>query len=816
MKRIAVLAACFFSLTVNAQINIIPAPVSIKQPKIVGLFNITPATKIVLEGSNLENSANFLNNYLQEFYNIKLEITKIATGTPSIILNYDRLDKGEGAYNLNVNGKEIYIGGDNESGVFYGVQSLIQLLPVPVPMQKTTITTLRIPFVSITDYPRFAYRGLMLDVGRHFFPVEFVKKYIDYLALHKMNYFHWHLTDDQGWRIEIKKYPRLTEVGAWRNGTVIGHYPGKGNDNKRHGGYYTQDDVKEIVRYAAERYITVVPEIEMPGHAMAAIAAYPELSCFPEEPTINYFSKRSTWAGDSTGKQVMQSWGVYSDVFVPSENTFKFLQDVVDEVVELFPSKYFHVGGDECPKDNWKRSAFCQQLMKEKGLKDEHELQSYFVQRMEKYINSKGKTIIGWDEILEGGLAPNATVMSWRGEKGGIEAAKQKHNVIMTPSTYVYLDYAQTKNEDSLVIGGYLPLEKVYNYEPYSKELTAEQAKYITGVQANLWTEYIKYPTKVEYMIFPRVSALSEIQWSQRQKKNWLDFKKRMQTQFKRYDLWKAHYSKAYYDLKASVVPAGNNGLAWKLESTLECEYCEVIAGKQFIYKKNTEVIDTIPVYHLDPARPDKLIINKTVMQAGDKGYAISTFRKSALIPISESGTWKAFQMENRTKSTDLFQSFFFNKATGKKITTTPASDNYPGSGAFTLVNAVQNETGLAKSEEFLGYNGTNCEASIDLGSIQQISTVKAHVFDRPESWIYRPAFFHVAISKDGSQYTTMGTSDLFEATGDAGNGIMTVNQKSVAARYIKVKLGNFGTIPAGNPGEGSKAWLFVDEIEVN
>lgn len=781
MKRINALIVFLLPLILYAQVNIIPAPVSIKQPKIADLFNITSSTKIVLEGSNLENSANFLNNYLQKFYGITLEVTSTNTGNNSIVLNFDRMDKGDGAYNLTVNKKGIYIGGDNESGVFYGVQSLIQLLPVPAPMQKTTETKLRIPFVSITDYPRFAYRGLMLDVGRHFLPVDFVKKYIDYLALHKMNYFHWHLTDDQGWRIEIKKYPKLTEVGAWRNGTIIGHYPGKGNDNERDGGFYTQEDVKEIVKYAAERYITVVPEIEMPGHAMAAIAAYPELSCFPEEPTIKYFDSRSTWAGDSSGKQVMQSWGVYNDVFVPSENTFTFLQGVIDEVIGLFPSKYIHVGGDECPKDNWKRSAFCQQLMKEKGLKNEHELQSYFVQRMEKYINSKGRSIIGWDEILEGGLAPNATVMSWRGEKGGIEAAKQKHDVIMTPTTYLYFDYAQTKNEDSLVIGGFLPLEKVYKYEPYAKELTAEQAKYIKGVQANLWTEYIKYPTKVEYMIFPRVSALSEIQWSPKEKKNWPDFQKRIQTQFKRYDLWKAHYSKAFYDLKASVIPAPDyKGIMWKLESNNKSD----------------------KIYYTTSFADSNLFEYKGPIQVTNLGGEYHAFLRNK---------------ENEKIGYGVKQKFFVTKATNKKIIlSVPASDNYPGSGPFTLVNAVQNEAGLAKSEEFLGYNGTDCEASIDLGSIQQISTVKAHVFDRPESWIYRPAFFHVAISKDGSQYTTMGTSDIFEATGDNGNGVMTVNQKSVAARYIKVKLGNYGTIPAGNPGEGSKAWLFVDEIEVN
>jgi hexosaminidase len=551
MKKLALFLTLLYAEISYGQVNIIPQPVEVKQPAVPGNFTIFPSTKILLEGSNLENSANFLNDYLQEFYNFKLAVTKKETGSNVIVLNYDRMDKGSGAYNLSVNKKNVYIGGDNEEGVFYAVQSLIQLLPVPAE-QKSPATGLKIPFVSIIDYPRFAYRGLMLDAGRHFFPVSFIKKYIDYLALHKMNYFHWHLTEDQGWRIEIKKYPRLTEVGAWRNGTIIGHYPGTGTDNERHGGFYTQADVKDVVKYAATRYVTIVPEIEMPGHGSAAIAAYPYLSCFPEKSTKSEYNPKCAWAGDTTGKQVIQSWGVYNDVFCAGkEETFTFLQDVIDEIIPLFPGQYIHVGGDECPKTHWKTCPNCQKRIKENNLKDEHALQSYFIQRMEKYINSKGKTLIGWDEILEGGLAPNAVVMSWRGEAGGIEAAKQQHKVIMTPTTYVYFDYAQTKKEDSVVIGGYLSLEKVYNYEPYPKELTPEQAKYITGVQANVWTEYMKYPSKVEYMIFPRVAALSEVIWSPKEKKNWPDFQKRLETQFKRYDLWKAHYSKAIYDLKA-------------------------------------------------------------------------------------------------------------------------------------------------------------------------------------------------------------------------------------------------------------------------
>ena len=536
-----------FVLTVMCfaqSINIIPQPAELKQPKIMANFTITPATQIVLEGSGLENSVNFFNDYLKRFYNFKLKVVKKATSKNAITLNYEKLDYAlPGAYTLTIDGKGAYIAGDNENGAFYGIQTLIQLLPVPT---AGAASKLAIPYVSIKDYPRFAYRGLMLDAGRHFFPVDFVKKYIDYIALHKMNYFHWHLTDDQGWRIEIKKYPKLTSIGGFRNGTIIGHYPGTANDNENYGGFYTQDQIKEVVKYAAARYITVIPELELPGHSSAAIAAYPQLSCFPDSATVVPKGMMSAGgkAQQAKGipKIVQESWGVYKDVYCPSEYTFNFLQDVIDEILPLFPAKYLHIGGDECPKDSWKESAFCQNLIKEKGLKDEHGLQSYFIGRIEKYINSKGKSIIGWDEILEGGLAPNATVMSWRGEEGGIDAAKQNHDVIMTPGAYVYLDHSQTKKEDSVTIGGFLPLETVYKYEPIPAALNEEQGKHVLGAQGNLWTEYISNPRKVEYMLFPRVSALSEVLWSPKEKKDFTDFENRMQAQYKRYDLWKANY----------------------------------------------------------------------------------------------------------------------------------------------------------------------------------------------------------------------------------------------------------------------------------
>jgi hexosaminidase len=528
-------------------INIIPQPAEMKQPKMAASFTITPATQIVLEGSGLENSVNFLNDYLQRFYHFKLKTAKKASSKNVIRLNYEKMDYAlAGTYTFTADGKGIYIAGDNENGVFYGIQTLIQLLPVPETGKQIPNSKLPIPFLTIKDYPRFAYRGLMLDAGRHFFPVDFVKKYIDYIALHKMNYFHWHLTEDQGWRIEIKKYPKLTEVGSKRNGTIIGRYPGKGSDNRPYGGFYTQEEIKDVVKYAAARYITVIPEIELPGHSSAAIAAYPQLSCFPDTATfikpemISNASKQQLAGGRI--KLVQETWGVFKDVYCPSEYTFNFLQDVIDEILPLFPAKYIHIGGDECPKDAWKESAFCQGLIKEKGLKDEHGLQSYFIGRIEKYINSKGKQIIGWDEILEGGLAPNATVMSWRGEEGGIDAAKQNHDVIMTPGTYVYLDHAQAKPEDSVTIGGFLPLENVYKYEPIPAVLNEEQGKHVLGAQGNVWTEYMANNRKVEYMIFPRLSALSEVLWSPKAKKDYPGFEKRMKLQFQRYDLWKANY----------------------------------------------------------------------------------------------------------------------------------------------------------------------------------------------------------------------------------------------------------------------------------
>jgi hexosaminidase len=519
MKKLLVIACIITSVNCFSQtLNIIPAPASAQLK--AGTFSITSSTKIIIEGSGTQKSADFFNSYLKEFYGFKLPVSKSASSQKNvIILNFDKIgDTALGAYNMVVDNDKVYIGGDNEQGVFYGIQTLIQLLPV----EKSSL--LSVQQCSINDAPRFAYRGLHLDCGRHFFSVDFVKQYIDFIALHKMNTFHWHLTEDQGWRIEIKRYPKLTQTGACRAGTATGH--NKGNDSVKYCGYYTQAQIKEVVKYAADRYVTIIPEIEMPGHALAALASYPYLGC------------------TKGPYKVGEKWGVFKDVYCAgNDSTYAFVENVLDEVMALFPSKYIHIGGDECPKDAWKKCPVCQKKIKDEGLKDENALQSYFIQRIEKYLNGKGRAIIGWDEILEGGLAPNATVMSWRGEEGGIAAAQQHHTVIMTPGKYVYFDHAQSKKEDSLTIGGDLPLQVVYNYEPVPAQLSAVEGSYILGAQANVWSEYMANNSKVEYMIFPRLAALSEVLWSAKTNKDWDGFLQRMQTQYKRYSLWMANYN---------------------------------------------------------------------------------------------------------------------------------------------------------------------------------------------------------------------------------------------------------------------------------
>ncbi|MBK9981893.1 MAG: beta-N-acetylhexosaminidase [Saprospiraceae bacterium] len=434
------------------------------------------------------------------------------------------------SYNLKIKSSGILIVAGSELGVFYAMQTLRQIMRLDaVPDSKGSQRHWSIPLVDISDAPRFTYRGMHLDVCRHFMPVEFVKKYIDLLAYYKMNYFHWHLTDDQGWRIEIKKYPKLQEVAAYRDETLIGRFGEKPPryDGTRYGGYYTQEEIKDVVSYASDRAVTIIPEIEMPGHCLAALAAYPELAC-----SAGPFKTATTW-------------GVFKDVFCPEDSTFVFLENVLDEVLTLFPSRYIHIGGDEVVKTSWEQSDFCKDLMKKEGLNNSKELQSYFIQRIEKYLNAKGKTIIGWDEILEGGIAPNATIMSWRGIQGGIDAAKAGHDAIMTPGGYCYFDHYQGDREtEPLAIGGFTPLDKVYAYDPVPAELSEAEARHILGAQGNLWTEYIDSPEKAEYMAYPRAIALAEVLWTPVDRKNWDEFSVRLKQHLDRLDGMGVHYAK--------------------------------------------------------------------------------------------------------------------------------------------------------------------------------------------------------------------------------------------------------------------------------
>ena len=554
---------CVINTTVQAQehemndISIIPIPNSITTSS--GMFEIGTNTRIIadLNNSDVKRVAEFLATLISPPTTLNPVIVDIKkadlsndsgfillrltddnnkstfdpTRHPATIRDAND-ESGLEAYSLVVTEKNVTLTANHPMGLFHGVQTIRQLLPPEIELRSYTEVPngvkWTIPAVTIEDNPRFAYRGMHLDVGRHFLPVDFVKKYIDLLVLHKMNTFHWHLTEDQGWRIEIKKYPKLTEIGAWRDSTLIGNYGSGRYDNIRYGGFYTQEEIRDVVQYATDRFITVIPEIELPGHASAALAAYPEFGC--TDLNLSY--------------KVQSTWGIFPEIFCPTEETFSFLKDVLTEVIDLFPGTYIHIGGDEAMKDHWKASQIAQDVIEREGLKDEHELQSYFIHQFDEFLTAAGRRLLGWDEILEGGLAPGATVMSWRGEDGGIAAARLGHDAIMSPTGYAYLDYYQSEDIDNepIAIGGFLPLEKVYNYDPIPAELESELHHHILGAQANVWTEYMKTPAKVEYMAFPRLSAMSEVVWSSTENKNLENFKSRLSNHLKRLDYLNVNY----------------------------------------------------------------------------------------------------------------------------------------------------------------------------------------------------------------------------------------------------------------------------------
>jgi hexosaminidase len=741
-----------FSQEQQTNLPIIPFP---KECKVLsGNFILSSETKIVVNSITPKNEVEFLNDYLNKYYNIQLQVVPTIPKDNNYI-QFEIPDWEAGLkenYHLTIDEKHISILAEgNSAGNLYAIQTLIQLFS----LEKTK--SIKLPCVNIKDSPRFEWRGMHLDVCRHFFPISFVKKYIDILAMYKMNTFHWHLTDDQGWRIEIKKYPKLTQVGAYRKGTMIGKYSDQKFDSIPYGGFYTQEQIKEVVVYAAKKHITVVPEIEMPGHSVAAIASYPWLSC--------------------TGKQidVERGWGVFEDVFCTKDSVFNFLQDVLDEVTTLFPGKYIHIGGDECPKTRWKVCSQCQARIKSEHLKDEHELQSYFIKRIERFVNSKGKQIIGWDEILEGGLAPNAAVMSWQGIEGGIAAAKQKHNAVMTPGSHCYFDHYQALPADEpLAIGGYTPLEKVYAYEPIPSALNTEEQKYILGAQANMWTEYILNEKHVEYMAMPRVTALAEVLWTPKENRNESDFLNRLQHHFLLLDKLDINYAKAIYKVEQKVNPSSK-------ANTIELELkANPSLGNIHYTTDNSEPNLNSPIY--------KSPINLT-----------QDVRVKAVL-------FKDKELKGKISTKD----YVIHKATNKAITLKiPSSKSYSGDGGFTLVNGVIG-TLPRMSNQWLAWNGNDLEATIDLGKEEAISEISIGFLKEELSWIYLPKEIEYFISNDGIQFTSVGklTTENINQERFANLQIKTTKTK-----YVKVVAKNFGKIPSGKPGDGENAWLFSDEI---
>ncbi len=692
---------------------------------------------------------------VQKYYGLDIRHTKSEGYRSCIYIWLDSASIPPEGYMMFINKNDINIYG-SKAGVFYALESLFQLIQPGVNQGEWII-----PSCNIIDYPRFSWRGMHLDVARHFFQKDYVKQYLRYMAMYKLNTFHWHLTDDQGWRIEIKKYPLLTSIGGWRDSTLLGHFsePVDRYDRTRYGGYYTQEEIKEVVRFADSLHITVVPEIEMPGHARALLSAYPEL-------------------GSGAKQNAAGTWGVFTEVMWPREETFSTLKGILDEVCLLFPGKYIHIGGDECPKEEWSKSEFCQNFMKDNHLKDEDELQSYFIQRIVTYLGTKNKKAIGWDEILEGGLADGAAVMSWRGEDGGIAAAKSHHDVVMTPVSHCYFDYYQSKNPgEPLAIGGYLPLNKVYSYDPVPASLTETEKKHILGVQANLWTEYIPTFAQVEYMIFPRMAALSEVAWSRKEIKNYDEFLSRAIRHMDFYSNMRANYSRAIYDIDATYSPAPNgNGILLSLS--------------------------TIAPYG------DIRYNYGGMVNLGDSAYY-----EPILITSSRSLRACIFTGEERMGN-DFTQSFRYHKAMGKTVTLRKQpAPAYNTGGAFSLVDGITGRTPWTGSE-WLGWWGDTLDVVIDLGKVDSIRRVGIYSLHDEGSWIWRPSITNVYTSVDGIHYERMtGLPVILSASGEPDIEVDT--RERFPARYVKVIVQGRGIIPMGSPGSGYPAWLFVSEIIV-
>lgn len=714
--------------------------------------------------ADMQRNAEFLASYIKEATGKVLPVQVGTEGENSIILSLGMQSENPEAYQLMVTDNGVNITAPTAAGVFYGIQTLRKSLPSVKDAQVV------LPQVAISDFPRFSYRGMMLDVSRHFFTLDSVKRYIDILALHNINRFHWHLTDDQGWRIEIKKYPELTEIGSKRKETVIGHNTGK-YDGIPYGGFFTQDEAREVVAYAKDRYITVIPEIDMPGHMQAALTAYPELGC--------------------TGGpyDVWMQWGVSEEVLCAgNDKTREFIEGVLGELIEIFPSEYIHVGGDECPKVRWEKCPKCQAKIKALGLKSdvhhtaEERLQSYFISNAEKFLNAHGRQIIGWDEILEGGLAPNATVMAWRGVNEGVKAVKLQHDAIMVPTTYLYFDYYQAKDKDQepMAIGGYVPLEKVYSFEPVPEGLTADEAKHIIGTQANLWVEYITTFRHVEYMVLPRMAALSEVQWSQPEKKDYNDFLSRMPRMFDAYNLQGYNYAKHLFDIQSEFAPKPEEGVLEVQLSTL---------GNADIY------------YTLDGSEPT----------------AAST-KYNGTLKVNKDCTLKAIAVRPAGNSRVMTENVSINKATLKPITLLqPVNKQYGFKGAPTLVDGLKGGFNY-KTGRWIAFYGNDMEAVIDLQQPVEISSAEIATCVEKGDWIFDARSFAVAVSDDGNNFKEVAAEAFPAMKQDDRNGIFEhkLTFDPVTARYVKLTAASERQIPDWHGGKGNLGFLFVDEIVLN
>ena len=755
------LFSCSSGVIQQANYEIIPLPQEIKVA--TGDFVLNNKTSIVYPKDNNEmlQNANFLATYIRQMSGKELKVTDESITSNAIILGVGLNTDNTEAYQLTVTPNHISITGTSPAGVFYGIQTLRKAMPF---VDKGDI---RFPAVEINDYPRFSYRGVHLDVSRHFFPTDSIKRFIDMIALHNINRLHWHLTDDQGWRIEIKKRPELTTIGSKRTGTITGHNSGE-CDSIPYGGFYTQEEAKDIVKYAQERHITIIPEIDLPGHMQAALAAYPELGC--------------------TGGpyEVWKRWGISDDVLCAgNDKTLPFIEDVLSEIVDIFPSEYIHVGGDECPKVRWEKCPKCQKRIKELGLKGdkdhttEQKLQSYIIHFAEQFLKKKGRRIIGWEEILEGGLAPNATVMSWRGIEGGIEAVKHKHNAIMTPSSYLYFDYYQTMDTDNepLAIGGYVPLEKVYSYEPVPQVLTPEEAQYIVGVQANLWTEYIPTYSQVEYMELPRMAALSEIQWTMPEKKDYANFLERLPSLITIYDMNHYNYAKHVFNVKSQYIPDTANNVL------------DIILS----------VIDNAPIYYtLDGSEPT----------ANSNIYTDT-------LKIDQSCTLKAVTIRPNGKGAVLKEEVTFNKATMKPITMLqPINEKYKFEGKNTLIDGLAGSRNY-RTGRWIAFYQNDLEATIDLQQETSISKAWVRTYVEIGEEILDLRQLSIAISNDGKEYKEVKSETYPAASKEDKNGIYTheLTFDTVQARYIKITARPEHDIPAWHWGKGRPAFIFVDEI---